>query len=137
MIALNDSTDVCIVMDIFIKRDLIGEMLDFAKEKHPNESLLLIRGNIKHESIRITDYQFPPYTSTDSFSASYPLYMLPIDFSVMGTAHSHPNGVLELSVQDITDFYGRVSLLMAYPYGFENVACFNKSGKRLNLSIED
>ncbi len=125
------------MMRVTIKRDLLQEMLDFAKEKHPREALLLIRGSIERGSIKITDYQFPPYTSTDSFSASYPIYMLPIDFTVMGTAHSHPSGVLELSVQDVTDFYGRVSLLMGYPYGLENVACFNKEGKRIELSIED
>jgi proteasome lid subunit RPN8/RPN11 len=122
-------------MEILVDRKLLGEMLSFARERHPQEAILMLRGMAKKESITITDYLFPPYATTDSVSASYPIHMLPIDFSIVGTAHSHPSGVLELSTQDLNHMYGRFSMLMAFPYDLGDVAVFNKQGERLLISV--
>ena len=122
-------------MEILVDRELLGEMLSFARERHPQEAILMLRGVVKKESITITDYLFPPYATTDSVSASYPIHMLPIDFSIVGIAHSHPSGGLKLSTQDLNHMYGRFSMLMAYPYGLGDVAVFNKQGERLLIGV--
>ncbi len=123
-------------MEVEVERGLLSEMLDFARERHPKEAILLLRGKSKGGKLTITEYLFPPLATTGSAFALYPLYMLPIDFSILGTAHSHPSGSLQLSPQDMNSPYGRISLLMAYPYGEENVAAFeNKDSTRIALRI--
>ena len=124
-------------MNVLVGRELLGEMLMFAKDRHPKEAILMLRGSVKKESIIITDYLFPPYATTNSVSASYPIYMLPIDFSIVGTAHSHPSGSLELSAQDMNNIYGRISLLLSFPYGLGDVAAYNKQAERLVVEITD
>jgi proteasome lid subunit RPN8/RPN11 len=124
-------------MEILVERGLLEEMLSFARERHPKEAVLMLRGKVSKESITLTDYLFPPYATTDSVSASYPIYMLPIDFSIVGTLHSHPSGVLRLSTQDINHMYGRFSMLAAYPYGLGDIAIFNKQGERLVVRVTD
>ena len=122
-------------MEVLIDRKLLEEMLTFAKERHPNEAVMLLRGSVKREVITITDYLFPPFATTNSISASYPIHMLPIDFSIVGSAHSHPSGSLEQSIQDIHNIYGRISLLMAYPYSLGDVAVYNKQAERLIMRV--
>lgn len=122
-------------MEVLVDRGLLAEMLAFAKERHPKEAVMLLRGSANREAITITDYLFPPFATTNSISASYPIHMLPIDFSIVGSAHSHPSGSLEQSAQDIHNIYGRISLLMAYPYGLGDVAAYNKQAERLVIRV--
>jgi proteasome lid subunit RPN8/RPN11 len=122
-------------MEVLVDRGLLEEMLAFAKERHPKEAVILLRGSVNKEAITITDYLFPPFATTNSISASYPIHMLPIDFSIVGSAHSHPSGSLEQSTQDIHNIYGRISLLMAYPYGLGDVAVYNKQAERLVIRV--
>jgi proteasome lid subunit RPN8/RPN11 len=135
VIAFNRQRDRSYDMDILVDRALLEEMLSFARERHPKEAILLLRGTVKKESITLTDYLFPPFATTNSVSASYPIHMLPIDFSIVGTAHSHPSGSLQLSTQDINHMYGRVSLLMSHPYGLGDVAVYNKQAERLPVRV--
>lgn len=124
-------------MEVSVVRELLTEMLSFARERHPREAILLLRGRLGKETIILTDYLFPPYATTNSISASYPLHMLPIDFSIVGTVHSHPSGSLKMSPQDMNNIYGRISLIMAYPYGSEDVAAYNKQAERIPIRITD
>ncbi|MCX6648295.1 MAG: Mov34/MPN/PAD-1 family protein [Candidatus Bathyarchaeota archaeon] len=124
-------------MEILVDKGLLEEMLSFARDRHPKEAILMLRGKVTKESITLTDYLFPPFATTDSVSASYPIHMLPIDFSIVGTVHSHPSGSLNLSTQDINHMYGRFSMLMVFPYGLGDVAAFNKQGERLVVRVTD
>ncbi len=124
-------------MEICVDRELLEEMLDFAKERHPHEAILLLRGDVKKGTITVNDYLFPPYARTDSVSASYPMYMLPIDFSIVGTIHSHPSGSLEASAADMNNMYGRLSMITAYPYGLGDVAAYSKAGERILVRVMD
>jgi len=124
-------------MEVLVEKGLLGEMLMFAKDRHPKEAVLMLRGNVKKESITVTDYLFPPFATTNSISASYPIHMLPIDFSIVGTAHSHPSGSLQLSAQDMNNIYGRISMVMGFPYGLEDVAAYSKQAERLLVKLID
>jgi proteasome lid subunit RPN8/RPN11 len=62
--------------------------------------------------------------------------MLPMDFSLVGTVHSHPSGNLAPSAGDLNYSMGRVIVIVAFPYqGNENVAAYNRDGKKLNLQV--
>ena len=122
-------------MEVLVESELLAEMLMFAKERHPKEAILMLRGKVNKDSITITDYLFPPFATTNSISASYPIHMLPIDFSIVGTIHSHPSGSLQLSAQDMNHVYGRISMVMGFPYGLGDVAAYNKQAERLSLRV--
>jgi proteasome lid subunit RPN8/RPN11 len=62
--------------------------------------------------------------------------MLPMDFSIIGTVHSHPSGSLIPSPVDLNNSMGRVIVIVGFPYdGEENVAAYNRDGKRLMLQV--
>jgi len=62
--------------------------------------------------------------------------MLPLDFSIVGTAHSHPSGVLMPSTSDLNNFYGRIMIIVAYPYKSEaDLIVIDRRGERLNYEL--
>jgi proteasome lid subunit RPN8/RPN11 len=62
--------------------------------------------------------------------------MLPIDFSIIGVAHSHPSGALKPSTTDLNKFYGRIMVIIAYPYQTQqDIAVFNREGKPLKYEV--
>jgi proteasome lid subunit RPN8/RPN11 len=64
--------------------------------------------------------------------------MLPIDRSILGTAHSHPSGTLRPSVQDLNHYYGRIMIITVYPYqSHQDLGAFDRNGAIVNYNIED
>jgi proteasome lid subunit RPN8/RPN11 len=110
-------------------------MCDFAAEQHPHEIILLLRGKVGRDAIAIDDFLLPPMAVSGARFAEFPLHVLPIDFSIVGTAHSHPSGVLSPSVGDLNNFYSRVMMIMANPYMIANVAAFNAKGERISIRV--
>jgi proteasome lid subunit RPN8/RPN11 len=103
---------------------------------HPRESILLLKGKIEKKKILINDIQIPPLASHGSRFSSFPLNRLPIDFSIVGVAHSHPSGALHPSNADLNHFYGRIMLITAYPYTSEqNIVILGRKGKHLKYVI--
>ena len=112
-------------------------MLNLAREMHPQEVVLLLRGKVNRSDIRIDEFLLPPFASAGRGFAQFPPRMLPIDFSVVGTAHSHPSGAVGLSVMDINHFYSRIMMIIAYPYTTERTVVYNAKGRRLPLIVLD
>lgn len=122
-------------MRLTIKQGLLSEMLEFAKEAHPKEIILLIKGNRAQDTYYITEYAFPPYGVGGKGFSSFPSRMLPIDFSIIGTAHSHPSGNLKPSVGDHHNHYGRIMMIIARPYNENSVAVYSKKGEKIQLDV--
>jgi proteasome lid subunit RPN8/RPN11 len=62
--------------------------------------------------------------------------MLPMDFSIIGTVHSHPSGNLTPSVGDLNHFFGIVLMIVSFPYANEqNVAVYNRNGEKVILQL--
>ncbi len=122
-------------MRVAIEGDRLRAMLSFARERHPNEMILLLRGETGRDEILIEEFLLPPFGSAGRSFAEFRSHMLPIDFSIVGTAHSHPSGSTRPSTTDLNHFYARVMLIVAYPYTDECVAAFNSRGEALPLRI--
>lgn len=122
-------------MEVSIGKSLLDAMLDFALERHPDEIVLLLRGRVERGAVRVEDFLVPPLAVAGSNFAEFPLRMLPIDFSIIGTAHSHPFGVPTPSAGDLNNFYGRVMIILAYPYTSERAAAFNSLGERAPIKV--
>ena len=110
-------------------------MQEFAKNNHPNEIIVLLRGNKKGNDIHITEYLLPPYGISGQGFAAFPSQLLPIDFSIVGTAHSHPNGVLKPSNRDFHNFYGRIMMILGPPYNQTRAAAYYKNGEQIPVKI--
>lgn len=124
-------------MEIIIDKELIEELLEFARFKHPNEAIVLLRGDVEENSIKITDYLFPPYGFSNRNLAGFPTHMIPLDFRIVGTAHSHPTGPNTPSIVDLHNIYGRLMVLLGYPYNINTVAAYSKNGEKINIKIID
>jgi len=62
--------------------------------------------------------------------------MLPMDFSIVGTAHSHPSGNITPSNTDLNHFFGPVLMIVGFPFTNEkNVGVYNRNGERLLLHV--
>ena len=121
---------------ILIDRAVIDSILSYAKMLHPTEAILLLKGKVDKRRIVVNDTVIPPLATHGNTFSTFPLYMLPIDFSIMGVAHSHPSGALGPSVTDLNKFYGRMMVIAAYPYqSEEDIAVFNREGKPLKYEV--
>ena len=121
---------------VYIDFEVLNEILEIAKYNHPREAILLLRGRSKKNEIHITDYLIPPFATGGKGFSYFNPYFLPMDFSIIGTAHSHPSGVLKPSIVDLNHGYGKIMLIMGYPYISErNVAIFSYRGEKLPFKI--
>jgi proteasome lid subunit RPN8/RPN11 len=124
-------------LEIIIDRELLGSMLSFARGVHPNEIVLLLRGEADGGEMIIEEFLLPPFGTSGRGFAEFRPHMLPIDFSIVGTSHSHPSGSARPSPTDLNHFYSKVMMIAAYPYTDEFVAAYNSKGEVLPLKIRD
>ncbi len=122
--------------EVFVERAVVDSILSYAQMFHPRESILLLKGKVSKDRIVVSDVQIPPLATHGSTFSGFPLSRLPIDFSVIGVAHSHPSGALRPSVTDLNKFYGRIMLITAYPYQSEkNIIILDRKGKPLKHTV--
>ncbi|MBI2938576.1 MAG: Mov34/MPN/PAD-1 family protein [Thaumarchaeota archaeon] len=116
---------------VVIKRDVIDGLLSYCHDFHPREGILLLRGKTKKDEIEVNALMIPPLPVHSETYSSFPAHMLPLDTSILGIAHSHPNGVLRPSLEDLNNYFGRLMIIVGPPYESEaNVALFDREGNR-------
>ena len=123
-------------LSVSIPQNLLNTILAGAKKLYPRESFLLLRGKKSKNCISISDLVIAPFAVHGRGFASYPVHMLPMDFSIVGTVHSHPSGNIQASKVDLNHAFGRVLMIVGYPYqGEKCVAVYGSNGERLPLSV--
>jgi len=121
---------------ILIERAVVESILSYAQMLYPREAILLLKGKVDKHRILVNDTLIPPFAAHGNSFSTFPLHMLPIDFSIVGIAHSHPSGALRPSITDLNKFYGRIMVITAYPYkSEENIAIFDREGKPLKYEV--
>ena len=116
---------------------ILGSVIDMimasAKDSHPNEFACTLRAE---EGI-ITEVILVPGTLSGNNSAIFRLHMLPIDFSIVGTAHSHPSPNCQPSPADLGLFsrYGSVHLIAHYPYNRSSWKTYDRNGQLVSLEV--
>jgi len=97
---------------------------------------LLLRGRSKNNQILVYDVIIPPLAVHGRDFSAFPSHMLPMDFFMVGIAHSYPSGMLEPSTQDLNQFYGRLMMLVIYPFDSEaEIAVFDRKGETVPYRI--
>jgi proteasome lid subunit RPN8/RPN11 len=116
-----------------IKKKALQMILESAKSSYPNEFGALLRA----EEGEISELILLPGTISGNSQAIFQLYMRPIDFSIVGSAHSHPSGNYSPSEADL-DFFrrtGSVHVIVGYPYTMRTWAAYNVLGERIELEV--
>ena len=124
------------VVAVVIKREVLGSIFEGARRLYPKETILLLRGKKGKDSIEVRELVVPPLATYGHGFASWPLHMLPMDFSLVGSVHSHPSGNLSPSDVDFNHFFGRILMIVGYPFASEkDIAVYDSRGAKLPLRI--
>lgn len=118
---------------ISLNDDVRDGILSYSKTRHPNEAILVLRGKSKDGHISVDGLVVPPFSHSGPTFAGFPHSFLPHDKSYIGMFHSHPSGTAEPSVTDLHNFYGLVSVIVAFPYGEEDICAWASSGKAIKI----
>lgn len=118
--------------------------LEASRDAHPNEYMGLLRGEsaqkvgLDREGTVLTDVLVIPGTTSSPVSATMRSEAIPTDTRAAGSIHSHPNGVLEPSQQDIESFgRGKVHIIVGAPYERTDWRAFDRGGKPRELEVFD
>jgi proteasome lid subunit RPN8/RPN11 len=121
---------------VALTAELLDAIFEGARRLYPKETILLLRGKKTKDVIRVEELVVPPLATYGHGFAHIPLYLLPMDFSIVGTVHSHPSGNIMPSDADINHFFGRVLMIVGFPFIDErNVAVYDSHGEKLPLEI--
>jgi proteasome lid subunit RPN8/RPN11 len=125
-------------LTVSMSAELLDSIFEGAKRLYPKETFLLLRGKKSKNAIRVTDLVVPPLAVYGYGFANLPFHMLPMDFSVVGTVHSHPSGNINPSSVDLNHFFGRILMIVGFPFASaQNVAVYNSHGEKLQLQVTE
>ena len=119
-----------------IKRKCLDIILEGAKSIYPKEFGGLLRVDTKEKNT-IIEVLLLPGTISGGSQAIFKLHMLPIDFSIVGTVHSHPSGIPIPSHADLElfDRYGRIHIIVASPFNEFSWKAYNYLGNEIDITI--
>ena len=119
-----------------IKKNTLDFILEGAKSSYPNEFGAFLRINLDKKNI-INEIVILPGTISGDSHAIFQLHMLPIDFSIVGTVHSHPSISYHPSDADILLFrkFGKVHIVVGYPFSTASWKSYNYNGEEIEMTI--
>jgi proteasome lid subunit RPN8/RPN11 len=119
-----------------VPEELLDAIFEGARRLYPKETFMLLRGKKTKNAIHVTDLVVPPLAVYGYGFANFPLHMLPMDFSIVGTVHSHPSGNIAPSHVDLNHFLGRILMIVGFPFAdAQNVAVYSSNGEKLPLQV--
>ena len=119
-----------------ITRECLDIILEGAKSIYPNEFGGLLRIDTQEKN-KIIEVILLPGTVSGGSQALFKLHMLPIDFSIIGTVHSHPSGVPLPSHADLElfDKYGKIHIIVASPFNESSWKAYTYAGNEIDIAI--
>lgn len=111
--------------------------LDFALALGRSHSPEEFVGFLRERDGVVSDVVLPPQSESNRVQVFYREESLPIDTSVVGTVHSHPNGTPRPSSTDLQLFSrkGEVHVIVAGPFGRDDWRAFDAGGRELELEV--
>ena len=127
--------DKFVFSEIFIEKDVIEDICDFAKSLHPKEFLAILGGEIKNKKLYVNKLYAQEFVSSKNsvFFSSF----LPNSISEFGTVHSHPSSNNKPSTKDLLAFNkkGVVHFIIGYPYTEKNISGYDFNGNEIKFKI--
>ena len=120
---------------IGIDRSLMEMINQAARDSLPNEFMAMLRA----EEGVVQELLLIPGTLQGKDSALLMLHMLRIDYTVVGTIHSHPGYSNRPSSQDLEFFrrYGSIHIITCLPYDEGSWQAYDHQGKKIKLPLVD
>jgi proteasome lid subunit RPN8/RPN11 len=117
-----------------VRSDVVDLICQAARANHPNEFGGILRAD---KADVITDLLLLPGTVSGATHAVFQLHMLPIDFSVRGTVHSHPSGTPRPSEADLELFrrFGRRHIIIGSPYDRRSWRAYDGRGDAIRAEV--
>ena len=117
-------------------KEVVDSLFTYSRMAYPNEGILLLRGKTKKGVVEVTGVVIPPLASHGAAFSSFSWWMLPVDLSYLGVAHSHPSGNHSPSQQDLLHATGRIMVIMGYPYAtVDNLGVYDHYGKMIPFEV--
>jgi proteasome lid subunit RPN8/RPN11 len=116
-----------------IRRPVLELIMAAARENYPNEW----SGQLRARRGVIFELTMLPGTLVGRDNALVNLWMLPIDYSVVGSVHSHPSGNISPSGADLEFFskFGTVHIIAGRPYNLRSWQAYDWNGEPVDLEI--
>jgi len=120
-----------------ITKKCLDLIFESAKESYPNEFGALLRVDTEKKDTIIELVLLPGTISGDSH-AIFKLHMLPIDFSIVGTVHSHPSPYPRPSDADLQLFrkHGKIHIIVAKPFDNTSWKAYNFKGEEVIIDVK-
>ncbi|HOO04182.1 MAG TPA: Mov34/MPN/PAD-1 family protein [Methanomassiliicoccales archaeon] len=118
-----------------IDRALMRMVNEAARDSLPNEFAAMLR----EEDGVVQELVLLPGTLQGKDSATLMLHMMPIDYSIVGTVHSHPGYSNRPSRQDLELFRrsGYVHVITCMPFDEGSWRAYDGAGRPLRLPVVD
>jgi proteasome lid subunit RPN8/RPN11 len=123
-------------LTVQIPAEILDAIYAGAKQLYPRESFLLLRGKKRKGIIAISDLVLAPFAVHGEGFAHFNPYMFSGDFSLVGTVHSHPSGNIHPSHVDLNYFFGRVLMIVGFPFeGEKCVVAYDSNGDKIPIHV--
>ncbi len=117
---------------------VVDSLLSYSRMAYPNEGILVLRGKSKKGIVEVTSVMVPPAATHGGSFSSFSWFMLPVDMSYLGVAHSHPSGNHHPSHQDNLHATGKIMVIMGYPFsGTSDLGVFDHNGRQVPFEVKE
>ena len=118
---------------VTITKNVIDGIISYSKMHHPYEGILILEGERRKTELIINNLVIPPFSVHGPFYSGFPINELPFDLKYVGTAHSHPSGSSQPSLEDLNHFYGLISIIISHPYEEQDLHAYDSQGREVQL----
>ena len=114
-----------------IKKTLLEDLVESSRKYYPNEFMCFLSGNKKTKIIE--EIVFLPSTSGKTFASIWEA-VIPLDETIIGSVHSHPQGQASPSSAD-KQFFRKYNLNVIIGVSAKQINFFNNAGQAIQVEI--
>ncbi len=119
---------------ISIKKDVVEDIIDFAKANYPSEFMAFLKGKFEQKTLFVEGLLYQVFEK--SRTSAFTRINLPVGSGVIGSVHSHPRRSGP-SGQDKSFFsrFGGVHIIISYPYKKEDLMLYDNDGEKIDFNM--
>jgi len=126
------------VVKVVFESRVVDSLFTYSRMAYPNEGILMLRGKSKKGVVEVTGVVIPPAAVHGAAFSSFSWWMVPIDLSYLGVAHSHPSGNHHPSQEDLLHASGRIMVIMGYPFANTyNLGVYDHNGREVPFEVRE